>query len=160
MKKILTLCIVHQHPKILLGVKKRGFGIGRWNGFGGKVEQGETIEEAAMRELKEEVGIEALEMTKMGVLDFEFENDPKILETHIFYITKFKGIPEETEEMSSKWFYIDKIPFELMWPDDIYWMPFLLSGKKFRGKFLFDRPSDAEYSSKIISNNLLVVEDL
>lgn len=160
MKKILTLCIVHQHPKILLGVKKRGFGIGRWNGFGGKVEQGETIEEAAMRELKEEVGIEALEMTKMGVLDFEFENDPKILETHIFYITKFKGIPEETEEMSSKWFHIDKIPFELMWPDDIYWMPFLLSGKKFRGKFLFDRPSDAEYSSKIISNNLLEVEDL
>jgi len=46
MKKIMTLCIIHQHPKVLLGMKKRGFGVGRWNGFGGKVNEGETIEQA------------------------------------------------------------------------------------------------------------------
>ena len=55
-KKILTLCIIHQHSKILLGMKKRGHGVGKWNGFGGKVEKGETIEEAARRETKEEAG--------------------------------------------------------------------------------------------------------
>ena len=38
MKKLLTLTIIYQHPKVLLGMKKRGFGAGRWNGFGGKVE--------------------------------------------------------------------------------------------------------------------------
>ncbi|MEK7607017.1 MAG: DNA mismatch repair protein MutT, partial [Patescibacteria group bacterium] len=39
-RKLLTLCFIHQSPRILLGMKKRGFGAGRWNGFGGKVEAG------------------------------------------------------------------------------------------------------------------------
>ena len=40
---------------MLLGMKKRGFGTGKWNGFGGKVEVGETVADAAQRELEEEV---------------------------------------------------------------------------------------------------------
>ena len=47
--KLLTLLFVLKPGKVLLGYKKRGFGVGRWNGFGGKVQQGETIEEAAKR---------------------------------------------------------------------------------------------------------------
>ena len=43
MKKLLTLCIIYHHHKILLGMKKRGLGIGRWNGFGGHLEDGESI---------------------------------------------------------------------------------------------------------------------
>ena len=38
-------------------MKKRGFGAGRWNGFGGKVAPAETIEDAARRELLEEAGV-------------------------------------------------------------------------------------------------------
>lgn len=44
-----TLVMVLQPPRILLGMKKRGFGAGRWNGFGGKVQEGETIEAGARR---------------------------------------------------------------------------------------------------------------
>src|SRR3989344_5111757 len=40
---ITTLCIVHQHPRILLGMKKRGFAAGEGNGFSGQGE-GETEE--------------------------------------------------------------------------------------------------------------------
>ena len=47
--KLLTLTFVRESAKVLLGYKKRGFGEGRWNGFGGKVEPGETIEEGAKR---------------------------------------------------------------------------------------------------------------
>ena len=47
--KLLTLLFVLKPGKVLLGYKKRGFGADRWNGFGGKVQQGETIEEAAIR---------------------------------------------------------------------------------------------------------------
>ena len=47
--KLLTLAFVKASNQILLGFKKTGFGSGRWNGFGGKVESGETIEEAAKR---------------------------------------------------------------------------------------------------------------
>jgi len=36
-----------------------------------------------------------------------------------------------------KWFHVDEIPFTQMWPDDLYWMPFFLKGRKFKGKFLF-----------------------
>ncbi len=141
-------------------MKKRGFGVGRWNGFGGKMQEGETIGESAVRECREEAGISVLKMEKRGIIDFEFENDPKILEVHIFQITKFKGSPLESEEMKPEWFSVNEIPFEQMWPDDIHWMPFFLAGNKFRGKFLFDKPSDTEYTSKIISKELSEVKSL
>jgi len=137
MKKILTLCIIYQHPKVLLGLKKRGFGTGRWNGFGGKVIVGETIEAAAKRELKEEAGIEAENLEKVGMLDFEFKGNPEILETHVFKLDKFSGEPAESEEMKPQWFNVSEIPYKEMWPDDIYWLPLFLAGKKFKGKFLF-----------------------
>ena len=47
--KLLTLVIVNEPGRVLLGMKKRGFGAGKWNGFGGKVETGETIEDGARR---------------------------------------------------------------------------------------------------------------
>ncbi len=136
--KLLTLCIIHQHPHVLLGMKKRGFGEGRWNGFGGKVGEGETIEEAAKREIREEAGIEAHDLARMGLIYFEFKGDPQILEVHIFRTTSFSGTPVETEEMKPQWFTIDEIPFKNMWPDDMYWFPMLLSGRKFKATFLFD----------------------
>ena len=48
-RKAYTLVLVHHGERVLLGLKKRGFGQGRWNGFGGKVEKGETITNAAIR---------------------------------------------------------------------------------------------------------------
>ena len=51
LKKVLTLVLVRDVPqrRILLGMKKRGFGAGKWNGFGGKLEPGESVQEAAKR---------------------------------------------------------------------------------------------------------------
>ncbi len=160
MKKILTLCIVHKHPRVLLGMKKRGFGSGRWNGFGGKVEEGESIEESIKREMKEESGVELKDLKKIGIIDFEFMNNPETLEVHIFKSTSFKNEPMETDEMAPKWFYIDEIPFSEMWSDDVHWMPLFLKDKKFKGKFLFDRPSDAGYSAKILEKELVEVIEL
>jgi 8-oxo-dGTP diphosphatase / 2-hydroxy-dATP diphosphatase len=137
-KKILTLCIIHKNGKVLLGMKKRGFGQGRWNGFGGKIHEGETIETAAKRETLEESGVNVLSMEKMGMIEFEFKGNPKILEVHIFRAGDFSGNPVETEEMRPQWFDSDKIPFEKMWQDDKYWFPLFFAGKKFKGKFLFD----------------------
>ena len=154
MKKILTLCIIYQHPKILLGMKKRGFGAGRWNGFGGKVQEGETIVEAAKREILEEAGIEVGDIEKMGMIDFEFCGNPEILEVHVFRAKDFSGIPAESEEMKPQWFYIDEIPFNSMWSDDQYWFPLLLQDKKFQGKFFLDK------SDKILEMNLAEVKEI
>ena len=161
MKKIVTtLCIIHDHPRVLLGMKKRRFGVGRWNGFGGKVDGAESIEESLVRELKEEVGLQPVKMEKRGILNFEFETGSDPIEIHLFYVTDFKGEPRETEEMSPKWFYIDEIPFSQMWPTDIFWMPLLLKGKKFKGRISLDKASSAEYASKVLSNDLVEVDDL
>lgn len=153
-KKVLTLTLIHQHPNILLGLKKRGFGEGRWNGFGGKVSTGETIEGAARRELLEEAGIRAANLEKCGVLDFEFKGNPETLEVHVFKTHDFKGEPTESEEMKPRWFHVNEIPFHSMWPDDPHWFPLMLSDKKFRGKFLF------EGHDKIIDKHLEEVEEI
>jgi len=154
MKKILTLCIIHQHQKILLGMKKRGFGAGRWNGFGGKVDGEETIEQAARREIEEEVGIKVEKLDKVGVIEFEFKGNPEILQVHVFKSDNFLGKPIESEEMKPQWFHVDEIPFEEMWPDDIHWMPLFLRGKKFRGKFVFGE------SDVILKQELLEVKEI
>jgi len=137
-KKVLTLCIVHQHPRVLLGMKKRGFGEGRWNGFGGKVEKGESIEEATKRECFEEAGITVRSIEPLGTVHFEFQGNPEILEVHISKAVEFEGDPVESDEMRPQWFEIADIPFGLMWPDDRYWVPLFLKGIKFSGRFLFD----------------------
>jgi 8-oxo-dGTP diphosphatase/2-hydroxy-dATP diphosphatase len=154
MKKILTLCLIRQNNKILLGMKKRGFGAGRWNGFGGKLFEGETIEDGARRETKEEAGVGLVDLNKVGIIDFEFEGNPEILQVHIFKINEFLGEPTESEEMKPQWFDINKIPFKEMWPDDIHWMPLFLQDKKFKGKFLFGE------ADVILEKELFEVEEL
>jgi len=137
-RKVLTICLLREGSMVLLGLKKRGFGEGRWNGFGGKVQEGETIEEAAKRELLEECGLSAGELEKFGQLDFEFHDKRgEILEVHLYRCESFEGNPQESDEMMPQWFHVSKIPFEQMWPDDSYWFPLYLEGKKFTGRFLF-----------------------
>ena len=138
MRKVLTLSIIHQDSHVLLGMKKRGFGAGRWNGFGGKVHKGETIEQGAARELSEEAGILSERMVKVGLLEFRFRGENEVLEVHVFRVERFSGEPRETEEMQPRWFHVDEIPFEHMWPDDKHWMPLFLEGKMFVGSCLFD----------------------
>ena len=67
-----TLCFLTKDKKVLLAMKKRGFGNGRWNGVGGKLNAGETIRQAAIREAKEEIGVTVWQMEKVAVLDFYF----------------------------------------------------------------------------------------
>ena len=203
--------------QILLGYKKRGFGQGLWNGFGGKVETTDlSIKHAALRELEEESGIlpdsieEAHDVKKLqdsqkgkklkkedcinwcGTLLFTFRHIPDVMRVHVFELPdgNWKGKEIETEEMRPKWFdeiyqgslsstltqqtlehenqlqdqkpqvkiqesqekilmnqnlasfkktnTLNSIPFEKMWKDDAVWLPLLLNGEKFEGKFEFD----------------------
>lgn len=45
MKTVTTLCVVYNDSHVLLGMKKCGFGEERWNDFGGKVHEDESIED-------------------------------------------------------------------------------------------------------------------
>ncbi|KAJ6640475.1 hypothetical protein lerEdw1_013705 [Lerista edwardsae] len=135
--RVFTLVLVLQPQHVLLGMKKRGFGAGRWNGFGGKLLPGETVEQAARRELQEESGLTVDTLQKMGRITFEFVGNTELMEVHIFRADSFQGNPAESDEMRPQWFNLDQVPFKNLWPDDIYWFPLLLQKKQFLGYFKF-----------------------
>ena len=59
-------------PKILLAMKKRGLGAGKWNGVGGKPETDETIEQTAIRECQEEIRVVPKNLKLVATLNFYF----------------------------------------------------------------------------------------
>eukprot|EP00949_MAST-11_sp_MAST-11-sp1_P004280 g4280.t1 len=137
-RKLLTLVCLIAEDQALLGMKKRGFGVGKWNGFGGKVEPGETIFDGAMREIQEECGVTPTDMTLCGVLSFDYpDKSCRDLLVHVYRASAFTGAIQESEEMRPQWFPIDKIPYKEMWEDDYLWWPLLLEKKNFTGTFTF-----------------------
>ncbi len=135
-----TLCFLVTERKILLGMKKTGFGQGKYNGFGGKIQQGETVRHATVRELEEESGIKVKEeqLELVGTLDFIFPASPQLRhDVHIFLARIWQGQPVETEEMKPQWFLFSDIPYGEMWQDDLYWLPKVLAGEKITGTVLF-----------------------
>jgi len=140
-----TLVIPVKGDEILLGRKKQhrdgAFGVGKWNGFGGKLEPGETIEAAAIRECLEESGLKPTKLEKVAELNFVEDYN---LFGHIFLATEWEGEPTETDEMVPKWFKQCELPYELMWDDDIFWLPAVLAGKKIKANFRFANNLDTD----------------
>jgi 8-oxo-dGTP pyrophosphatase MutT (NUDIX family) len=129
-----------KHGDVLLGLKRKGFGAGKWNGFGGKVKYGEDVEETAARELWEEclVSVEPRELRKCGELTFIFPMKPEWDQVvHVFIAEKWSGSPTETEEMKPRWFGARELPFKQMWADDPHWLPRVLAGERIRATFTF-----------------------
>jgi 8-oxo-dGTP diphosphatase len=134
---VATLTFVVREGRILLIRKKRGLGAGKVNGPGGKLEPGETPLDCAVREVEEEVGLTPLDPRPMGELRFQFA-DGYAIHVHVFRAEDCRGREVETDEAVPIWTDVDAIPYAEMWEDDDLWLPLLLSGKRFSGRFLFD----------------------
>jgi 8-oxo-dGTP diphosphatase len=132
-----NLLFIVRDAEILLIRKKRGFGAGKINGPGGKVDPGETALDAALRETFEELDIMPLGAEQRGELHFQFR-DGYSLHCAVFLAHKFLGQPRETEEAVPLWTPLDQIPYDEMWADDRLWVPLLLEGAHFQGFFEFD----------------------
>ncbi len=127
-EKILEIC---------LAMKKRGFGVNRWNGLGGKVEEGEEITKAAEREVEEEIDVTIRQTNKVAELSFYFPHNPSWNQkAHVYITENWNGEPKETEEMKPEWFKTEEIPFDQMWPADKFWIPEVLSGKLIKAIFI------------------------
>lgn len=140
---VLLFLIDRSKNQILFIEKKRGMGKGLWNGPGGKLDPGETTLDALCRESREECGLEPLNPEKMGTITFLFppkDNGANFdNRCEIFRAFEWSGtLQSDTEECRSFWWPIDKINYDLFWPDDRFWMPRLLAGKTFERIYHFD----------------------
>lgn len=136
--KQVTLCLLMKDNQVLLAMKKRGFGQGLWNGVGGKLNEGETVEEAVIRETKEEIGVIPTILERVATIDFLFSDKPEWdQQMCVFKATNWEGEPQESEEMKPQWFQIDKIPLDQMWEADTHWLPKVLEGVKLKANFVY-----------------------
>ena len=135
-----TLCLLKKDNKILLAMKKKGFGEGKYNGVGGKLEENETPEQAMIRETQEEICVTPIKYEKVGIISFdEFYKGEKVnLLFHLYFVYEWNGEPTESDEMKPEWFDIDNTPYDRMFPDDKYWLPLILEGKRIKAYFDFD----------------------
>lgn len=137
-----TLCFVidRAQKKLLMILKKRGQGEGKWNTPGGKIQPGESALNAAIRETQEETGITPIQAKEVGLLEFYFpESKSWDNICQVFLAEKFEGeIIPDSEECSAHWVPLDKIPYDKMWDDDRLWVPLLFAGKKFHRIYTFD----------------------
>lgn len=138
--KTLSLLFLRRDNQVLLAMKKRGFGEGRWNGVGGKVEEDETIEAAMIRETQEEISVTPTIYEKVADIEFDefFKGERTLMHVHVFTSTAWEGEPSESEEMRPDWFATDSLPYDSMWADDPYWLPQVLEGKKIMATFVLD----------------------
>ncbi len=146
------------NKELLLAMKKRGFGVGKWNGVGGKIdsEKGDrNVTDAAIRETEEEIGVRIKDLEKVAVLSFYFPyNRAWNQDVHVFLVKNWEGEPIESEEMLPKWFKVKDIPFEQMWEDDRFWLQQVLEGKKLKAKFIFKK------GEKISKKDVKVIKDI
>lgn len=136
-----TLLLVIKDTKVLLALKKRGFGAGLLNGIGGKREADETITQTMIRETQEEIGVTPKVFMEVGIINFEeyYNGEKELIKMHVFIANDYDGEVQETEEMKPCWYDLDKIPYDNMFKDDRVWLPLILEGNKVKVCFIYDQ---------------------
>ena len=147
--EIAVITYILKEKEVLLIHKKKGLGAGMINAPGGHIEEGETPVEAAVRETREEVGLETENLIFSGELYFHFTDGLKLKGT-VFLCRDFSGSLIETDEADPFWCPVKEIPWDRMWEDDSYWLPRALEGEQFKGRFIFDGEKMIDYDLRFL----------
>ena len=101
--------------------KKNDINEGKWIGVGGHREPNETIDECAIREVKEETGLDVHSLECAGEVLFVDENLKMMM--YLYEITDFSGTLIECNEGDLKWIPIKDIYNYPMWEGDKLFLP-------------------------------------
>ena len=105
--------ILNENHEILLLLRRCPPEVDCWSIPGGAVELFETVEDAIIREIKEELGLDARVVALLNVTNHILENEGTHWVSPAFLINVVKGTPEikEPEKHGGlKWFFIDDLP--------------------------------------------------
>lgn len=140
MMKIATLCYVRYEGKTLMihrTKKENDMHQGKWNGLGGKLEPGESPEDCARREIREESGLEVSDLTLKGLLTFPGFADDEDWYAFVFIATGCQGGLIDSSEGDLRWID-DQEMLELeLWEGDRIFLPWLERPGFFSGKFVY-----------------------
>ncbi len=131
-----VITYVEDGDKLLFIEKKRGLGQGYYNAPGGHIELEETAVEAAIRETKEETGLDVSNLEYRGVLHFNFKDIREI--GYVYFTSTFSGELKECDEARPFWINKKEIPYDNMWEDDKLWLQKAIEGHHFEAYFIFD----------------------
>lgn len=124
--------------EVLLGEKLTGLGVGKIVGPGGKLEHGETPHEAAIREVREEVGVrvERPALIPIARIEYPFVDRPHLSQrSHAFVAREWDGVVEASDELSATWWPVDRLPLDRMWSDATLWLNRALAGEFLQATF-------------------------
>jgi 8-oxo-dGTP diphosphatase len=135
-----TLCYVKNDGCTLMvfrNKKANDIHEGKWNGLGGKFEEGETPEGCVIREVLEESGLSIRDPRLCGLLIFpKFKgNDWYVF---VFTATQFSGKLIDSPEGQLEWIPDEKILDLNLWESDHLFMPWIQEGKFFSAKFTYE----------------------
>ena len=144
-REVATLVFAIRQGEILLIHKLRGLGAGKINGPGGRLEPGESLMDCAVREVQEELKVTPTGLEYGGDIRFQFV-DGYSLHVHCYRAADIVGEPLATDEAIPLWSSLEAIPYDDMWEDDRIWLPQLIAGRPFSGRFLFEGDRLLDYA--------------
>ncbi len=147
--KLATLCYVMKNNHTLMlyrNKKENDFHEGKWNGLGGKFEQGESPEECAIREIKEEAGLSVKNLVMKGFITFPLFDGKDDWYVFVFVINDFEGELIDSPEGKLEWIPNEKL-FDLnLWEGDTIFMKWLFQDRFFSAKFIYEDKKFLSYS--------------
>lgn len=147
--KLATLCYLRKNGKTLMvhRVKKpNDIHEGKWNGLGGKLDPGETPEECARREIREECGLEVEQLTWKGLLTFPLFANDEDWYAFVFVAQAQEGELIDSPEGDLRWIDDDKITDLPLWEGDSIFLAWLDRPGFFSAKFNYVNGKFIDYS--------------